>query len=155
MKIFSDDILPNMKINDKFIASKDFGFGCAGRNITPSFSLSDVPKEASELAFTVFDPDAPTGCGFWHWILVNIDKNISEINESVVRGSLQIRNDFGVYNYGGPCPPEGDKAHNYHFCLYALHTPIEASPNTPAAQIGFQLNFKTQAKASIIALYGR
>ena len=70
-----------------------------------------------------------------------------------ISNSLQIRNDFGSYEYGGPCPPKGDKPHRYFFTLYGLKDKIEAHADTPAAQIGFQLHFKTVEKATLLALF--
>ena len=155
MLLRSTDITTGGFINDRFVASENFGFGCSGGNETPNFEWQEIPRETKELAFTMFDPDAPTGCGFWHWIVVNIPAHSTNLDESTLKLSKEIRNDFGEYGYGGPCPPEGDLPHRYIFTLHALSTPIEASKDTPAAQIGFQLNFKSIEKSSILGIFGR
>ena len=155
MLLTSKDIISCEFISDRFIASESFGFGCSGNNETPIFAWEDIPASATELAFTMFDPDAPTGCGFWHWLVVNIPTGAMTLSEETLKISKEVRNDFGQYGYGGPCPPEGDLPHRYIFSLYALSENIEATKETPAAQIGFQLNFKTILKSSILGIYGR
>ena len=89
-----------------------------GKNINPSFKWSNIPKETKSLAFSVEDPDAPKGL-FCHWILINIDKNINEINQNSFVGK-PVKNNFGLYKYSGPNPPKG-QIHNYHFVIYALN----------------------------------
>ena len=155
LKLSSKDIITGGLIAEKFVAGEKFGFGCAGNNEIPIFWWRDVPADTKELAFTVFDPDAPTGCGFWHWIVINISPKATRLDAAPLQTAKQLRNDFGTYEYGGPCPPAGDLPHRYLFNLYALSDRIEATKDTPAAQIGFQLNFKTIAKASVLGLYAR
>jgi len=88
-------------------------FGCEGGNISPSLSWSGAPADTKSFAITVYDPDAPTGSGFWHWVVFNIPSSTTSIpkdagNEKkklMPKGVIQSRTDFGTDGYGGPCPP--------------------------------------------------
>ena len=155
MILSSPDFKDGGFLENKFSLSTDFGFGCSGKNIRPHLRWENVTGETVELALTIFDPDAPTSCGFWHWILVGIDINFTETSVECISNSLQIQNDFGSYGYGGPCPPENDPPHRYFFTIHGLKNKIEAHKDTPAAQIGFQLHFKTIEKATLLGLFKR
>ena len=152
------DYLPN-----DFILSADFGFGCAGANKSPHLRWSGGPAEAKSFAVTCYDPDAPTGSGFWHWLVVNIPANVSELAESagsaggkLPAGALQTRTDFGAPGYGGPCPPEGAHPHRYLFTVYAVQADkLDVKADTSAAIVGFNLHFNTLAKAEIMGLFKR
>jgi Raf kinase inhibitor-like YbhB/YbcL family protein len=146
-----------------FILSADFGFGCAGGNQSPHLKWSGAPAGTKSFAVTCYDPDAPTGSGFWHWLVVNIPANVSELalgagsaGGKLPAGSLQTRTDFGAPGYGGPCPPEGDHPHRYLFTVFAVGVdslPVKA--DTSAAVVGFNLHFNTLAKAGIMGLFKR
>ena len=155
MRLFSPDFKDGDFLKNKHSLSMDYGFGCSGKNIRPHLKWEKSSVKVEEFAITIFDPDAPTQSGFWHWILVNISKGYSETSIACTSNSLQIQNDFGSYGYGGPCPPKGDKPHRYFFTVYGLKDKIEAHADTPAAQIGFQLHFKTIKKASLLALFNQ
>ena len=145
------------------ILSEAYGFGCAGGNLSPQLSWSGAPEGTRSFALTCFDPDAPTGSGFWHWVVVNIPSDVTSLalgagsaDGTMPAGALQTRTDFGAPGYGGPCPPEGDHPHRYLFTLHAVGLdalPVEA--DTSAAVVGFMLNFNTLAKASLMGLYKR
>jgi Raf kinase inhibitor-like YbhB/YbcL family protein len=152
------DYLPN-----DFILSADFGFGCAGGNKSPHLRWSGAPAEAKSFAVTCYDPDAPTGSGFWHWLVVNIPANVSELAEGagsdggkLPAGALQTRTDFGTAGYGGPCPPEGDHPHRYLFTVFAVNADkLNVNADTSAAVVGFNLHFNTLARAEIMGLFRR
>jgi Raf kinase inhibitor-like YbhB/YbcL family protein len=146
------------------ILSSDFGFGCAGGNQSPHLAWSGAPAGTKSFAVTCYDPDAPTGSGFWHWLVVNIPSTVTELalgagdakSAKLLQGALQTRTDFGAPGYGGPCPPPGDHPHRYLFTVFAVSAdslPVKA--DTSAAVVGFQLNFNTLAKAAIMGLYKR
>lgn len=145
------------------ILSQEFGFGCAGGNRSPHLQWSNVPDGTKSFAVTCFDPDAPTGSGFWHWVVVNIPATTTELaldagnpkSGLLPKGALQTRTDFGSAGYGGPCPPEGDHPHRYLFTVHAVKGELSANADTSAAVIGFQLHFNTLEKAAIMGLFKR
>jgi len=137
------------------------GFGCSGANISPQLSWKDVPKGTKSFAITVYDPDAPTGSGWWHWVVVNIPADVTSLpsgasGKAMPKGALEILNDYGIVGFGGACPPKGDKPHRYIVTVYALDVPkldLKSDANDPVA--GFMINAHTIAKASLISYYGR
>jgi len=146
------------------ILSADYGFGCEGGNKSPHLAWSGAPAGTKSFAVTCFDPDAPTGSGFWHWLVINIPPDVTEVpldagNRSaskLPKGALATRTDFGAPGYGGPCPPAGDHPHRYLFTVFAVGSEsLQATADTSAAVIGFQLHFNTLAKAAIMGLYKR
>ena len=139
-------------------------FGCTGKNISPELHWSGVPEGTKSLALTVYDPDAPTGSGWWHWIIYNIAPRVmglaagaGDVNAKLApAGSLQSRTDFGSVGYGGPCPPAGDKPHRYIFTLFALDVAqLDLDANATAALVGYNLNAHAIGKAQMTVLFGR
>jgi Raf kinase inhibitor-like YbhB/YbcL family protein len=123
-----------------------------------------APPATKSLAVTCYDPDASTGRGFWHWLVVNIPPNVTELaldagnprNPKLPPPALQTRTDFGTPGYGGPCPPAGDHPHRYLFTVFAVGVDsLPVNEDTSAAVIGFQLHFNTLAKGAIMGLYKR
>ena len=140
------------------------GFGCSGKNISPALRWSGAPSGTKSFAVTVYDPDAPTGSGWWHWVVYNIPASTTELPEGagttdgkgLPAGAMQGRTDFGSAGFGGACPPKGDKPHRYIFTVHALKTDkIEVPADASAALVGFMLNANRLAKASFEARYGR
>lgn len=140
------------------------GFGCSGQNISPQLSWTNAPQGTKSFAVTVYDPDAPTGSGWWHWVIFNIPASVHSLasgagnpEKGLAPGdSIQSVTDYGQPGFGGACPPEGDASHRYIFTVYALGTealPLDATASP--ALVGFYLNHNSLAKASIIAYYGR
>ena len=161
LSLTSPDIKPGAKIADEQVFNS---FGCTGKNVSPALSWSGAPKDTKSFALNVYDPDAPTGSGFWHWVVFNIPPDVTSLNkgagdpksDAAPKGAVQSRTDFGVPGYGGPCPPKGDKPHHYHFTIYAVDVDkLDADENATAAVIGFNLHFHTIAKTEFIGLYGR
>ena len=155
----SDDLSGQLTETQVFL-----GFGCNGKNISPSLKWVDAPKNTKSFAFTVYDPDAPTGSGWWHWVIFNISSDINELKGDAGNlqkslapaGSIQSITDFGKPGFGGACPPEGDKPHRYIFTVYALSVAkLDLDEKAPPAMVGFFLNQNAIAKASLIAYYGR
>jgi Raf kinase inhibitor-like YbhB/YbcL family protein len=139
-------------------------FTCTGKNISPALTWKGAPAATKSFAVTVYDPDAPTGSGWWHWVVFNIPPSVTSLPKNAgdmkanltPAGAIQGRTDFGGPGWGGPCPPKGDKPHHYTFTVYALDIDhIDADANTSAAFIGYNVHFHTLAKAKITATYGR
>lgn len=136
------------------------GFGCIGENISPELSWKDAPKGTKSFAITAYDPDAPTGSGWWHWIVFDISKDKFTLptgfGNSESKNAIQSITDYGKSGFGGACPPIGDKAHRYVFTVYALDIEtLGLDKNANPALVGFYLNSHTLAKASLISYYGR
>jgi Raf kinase inhibitor-like YbhB/YbcL family protein len=164
MKVISNSFKDGDYLGQDHILSKDYGFGCGGGNRSPHLKWEDVPPGTKSFAVLCFDPDAPTGSGFWHWVVVNIPANVTELpldagnpaSGKLPAGALQVRTDFGKPGYGGPCPPEGDHPHRYLFTVHAVSLDkLPVSADTSAAVVGFYLHFNTLAKASLMGLYKR
>lgn len=133
--------------------------GCNGQNHSPELHWSYAPANAKSFAVTMYDPDAPTGSGFWHWVIVDIPANISQLKQGAgdlksklaPTGSLQSANDTGTAGYQGPCPPESDAPHRYIITVYALNTvKLGTNSGSTAALTGFMLNKAAIAKALLI-----
>lgn len=153
----SGDMIGQMSINQVFN-----GFGCRGKNISPEFEWENVPKGTKSFAITIYDPDAPTGSGWWHWVVFNIPKSTKKIvsNASALnllpKGTIQSKTDFGKNEFGGACPPKGSKAHTYIATIYALDVEkLGVDKNAAPALVGFMLNSHTIEKSSIVAYYER
>jgi len=140
------------------------GMGCTGKNLSPALKWSGAPSGTRSFAITVYDPDAPTGSGWWHWVVYNIPATVNELPEGagtpdgkgLPAGCVQGRTDFGIPGFGGAAPPPGDKPHRYIFTVYALKTDkIDIPPDGTAAQVGFMINATKLGAASFTAMYGR
>jgi Raf kinase inhibitor-like YbhB/YbcL family protein len=157
---------PDLKPGATIAAEQVFkGFGCTGGNMSPALSWSGAPAKTKSFALTVYDPDAPTGSGWWHWVIFNIPANVTSLPKNAgdlsaklsPAGAIQSRTDFGPPGYGGPCPPPG-KPHRYFFTIYALDVdklPDAESDSASAALVGFDVHAHTLAKAELMARYGR
>jgi Raf kinase inhibitor-like YbhB/YbcL family protein len=140
------------------------GFGCTGKNISPQLLWKNAPVGTKSFAITVYDPDAPTGSGWWHWVVFNIPATVTQLpadagnpaKELAPKGSVQSVTDYGKPGFGGACPPVGDKPHRYIFTVYALKVErLELDNTSPPAMVGYYLNQNALAKASLISYYGR
>ncbi len=140
------------------------GFGCDGGNVSPALHWSHEPKGTKSFAVTVYDPDAPTGSGWWHWVIFNIPASIHELASNAgnpasglaPQGSVQSRTDYGTVGFGGACPPQGDKPHRYQFKVFALDVEhLDLGADSSAALVGYMLNAHKLGTAQIEARYGR
>jgi len=163
MKLGSAEVKNGATIPDEQVFNS---FTCTGQNISPSLSWTGAPKDTKSFVVTVYDPDAPTGSGWWHWVVINIPASVASLPKNAgdpkanltPAGAMQTRTDFGAPGYGGPCPPKGDKPHHYHFTVYAVDEDklgFAQNDQASAALVGYELHFHTLAKASFVATYGR
>lgn len=138
------------------------GFGCSGENKSPQLSWKNAPEGTKSFAITMYDPDAPTGSGFWHWLVFNIPSDTHQLVTDagnlklnlLPKGAVQSITDFGIKGFGGPCPPKGHGFHQYIITVYALKTDkLKLDENTNPAIVGFNLWNETLSKASIMVYY--
>lgn len=140
------------------------GFGCTGGNRSPALSWSGAPAGTESFAITMYDPDAPSGSGWWHWILFDIPPAATDLAEgagapgstAAPGGSVAGPNDFGSTGYGGPCPPAGSGAHHYQITVFALDVAkLDVPKDASAALIGFNLNAHALARARLTVPFSR
>ncbi|MBU1620862.1 MAG: YbhB/YbcL family Raf kinase inhibitor-like protein [Gammaproteobacteria bacterium] len=137
------------------------GFGCDGPNLSPALNWQNAPAGTQSFAITVFDPDAPTGSGFWHWLVLDIPATVTSLaqgagNGQLPKGSRSFNNDYGIKEFGGACPPEGHGMHRYQFTVWALpETTLAVPDGASAAVVGFMLNATAIGKATLTATYAR
>lgn len=157
----SPDIPVNGVIPNRFEYD---GFGCKGANRSPTLRWRGAPAQTKSYAITVYDPDAPTGSGWWHWVVVNIPANVGALPADAGNGSganlppgaRQVRNDFGLSAWGGVCPPSGDRAHRYVFKLHALKVEkLELPADATAALAGYMINVNAIGTATFVSSYQR
>ena len=155
----SKDLGGEATVNEEFN-----GFGCTGENQSPQLSWKNAPEGTKSFAVTMYDPDAPTGSGWWHWVVFDIPSNTNELVSGAgniklnltPEGTVQSITDYGANGYGGPCPPEGHGLHQYIITVYALKTDkLGLNESTNPAVVGYYLWNNTLAKASIVTYYQR
>ena len=160
-KLTSPTIKPGSTLSEAQVFN---GFGCTGKNVSPTLKWSGAPAGTKSYALTVYDPDAPTGSGWWHWVVYNIPASANELAEgagtadgkALPAGSAQGNTDFGAPGFGGACPPKGDKPHRYIFTVYALKTDkLDIPAGGTAALVGFMINANKLGSATFTAKYGR
>ena len=137
------------------------GFGCTGGNTSPALSWSGAPAGTKSFVVTVYDPDAPTGSGWWHWVAFDLPASTSGLARGagtaggMPAGAVQARNDYGKAGFGGACPPPG-APHRYIFKVTALKVEkLGVDADASAALIGFMTNANALGSATITATYGR
>ncbi|MCB0765020.1 MAG: YbhB/YbcL family Raf kinase inhibitor-like protein [Flavobacteriales bacterium] len=140
------------------------GFGCSGQNVSPQLSWVNAPEGTKSFAITMYDPDAPTGSGWWHWTLFDIPAAVSSIpsgasdpaKKALPKGAIEGLTDFGTAGYGGPCPPPGHGLHRYVITVHALDVEsLGLDEKAGAPIVGFTINQHLLGKASIVFYYGR
>lgn len=156
---WSSSLKPGEKVPESYVFN---GYGCRGKNISPSLEWSKAPQGTKSFAITVFDPDAPTDHGWWHWAVLNIPPDVNKIEEGasnkglLPKSAVEVVTDFGIAHYGGPCPPKGDRPHRYVFTVYAMKKDkLEVDKKLKAEDIKKSIEENSLDKASFTVNYGR
>jgi Raf kinase inhibitor-like YbhB/YbcL family protein len=138
--------------------------GAGGEDRSPQLSWSGFPEGTRSFAVTVYDPDAPTGSGFWHWAVANIPASVTELDAgagdrsgcALPEGAVQVRNDAGFPGYVGAAPPAGDGPHRYFVVVHAVDTDaLDVDADASPAVLGFNLFSHTLARATLVGTYTR
>ena len=158
-------VLESPDLSDRLSLEQVYdGYRCGGKNISPELHWRGEPKGTKSFAVTMFDPDAPTGHGWWHWVVANIPASVNSLprgagdpdGKGLPEGAVQTFNDFRKPGYGGACPPKGDKPHRYIVTLYALDVEkLPVTAKTSPARAAALIEKHAIAEASLVSRYGR
>ncbi|MFE3560639.1 YbhB/YbcL family Raf kinase inhibitor-like protein [Streptomyces sp. NPDC059193] len=149
----SADLAPGADLGDAQVL--------AGGNVSPQLRWEGFPEGTKSFAVTCFDPDAPTGSGFWHWVLFDLPVSVTELPagagggkfEGLPAGAVHVRNDYGTKDFGGAAPPAGER-HRYVFTVYAVdQEKLGPGEDVSAAVVGFNLRFHALGRAQLIGEY--
>src|SRR3954447_11342023 len=157
--VTSTDVADGEKLGDDQVSDI---LGAGGKDVSPQLSWTGFPEGTKSFAVTVYDPDAPTASGFWHWAVANIPVTVTELpagagdkdGSGLPDGAVQLRNDGGFAGYVGAAPPSGHGAHRYFVVVHAVDTEnLDVAPDTTPAVLGFNLFFHTLARATMVVTY--
>ncbi len=161
LAVTSDDIADGQELPHAFRADI---MGMTGDNLSPHLAWAGAPSETQSFAVTCFDPDAPTGSGFWHWVLFDLPASAHELPrgagsrsmEGLPSDAIHARNDTGALGYIGAAPPDGHGEHRYVFAVHAVGIPkLGLDETATPAYVGFTLTFNTLARGLLTALFSR
>jgi len=157
--VTSDDVAHGELMSNNHVYNS---FGMSGENISPQLSWSGFPAATQSFAVTIFDPDAPTGSGFWHWLVIDLPATTTSLpagagagDLSLPEGAFHVRNDYMSKDFGGAAPPQGDPPHRYVIAVHAVDTgKLGIDSDVSPAVAGFNLRFHTIGRGLLIPVYG-
>jgi len=158
--VTSDDVADGQPLDEAHVA--DANYGLSGGNTSPHLRWDGFPPETRSFAVTIYDPDAPTGSGFWHWVLFDIPADVTELPRGAgtggksdrPAGAKHARNDVGNLEYVGAFPPAGHGPHRYVIAVHALDVDnLGPDESASPAYVGFNLGGHTLARAVIVPTY--
>ncbi|WP_025273354.1 YbhB/YbcL family Raf kinase inhibitor-like protein [Haloglycomyces albus] len=148
-EVTSTDISDGETLADKHTAT--------GGDVSPQLSWSGFPSDTAAFAITCFDPDAPTGSGWWHWLAHNLDASVTSLDtgaaDNMPDGVVQLRNDSGSTGFAGAAPPPGDIPHRYIFAVHALKQKVDIDPGASCAVGSFNIIFNVLARGFLTPVY--
>jgi len=156
-------VVSNSVVDGRFASAQYANvFGCTGKNVSPHIAWQGAPQGTKSFVVTVYDPDAPTGSGWWHWVTANIPASVTELKEgagstagSMPAGALPVRGDTGLPGFTGPCPPTGE-VHRYVITVNALKVDkLELPAQVTPAMLGFMTLSASLGKAQLTVLGSR
>jgi Raf kinase inhibitor-like YbhB/YbcL family protein len=153
---------PGYKPEDRVHSEQVFNdLGCTGGNLSPALAWKDPPKGTQSYLLTFYDPDVPSGSGWWHWVVYDIPANATGVPAGVVHGrglpigAKEARTDLGIPGYGGPCAPPGE-THRYVFTLTALKVGmLDVPADSSAARIGYTAHLQSLGTATLTLKFGQ
>jgi Raf kinase inhibitor-like YbhB/YbcL family protein len=157
--VTSNDVRDSEKLS---MAQVSGIFGAGGEDVSPHLAWSGFPEGTKSFVVTAYDPDAPTASGFWHWAVVDIPANVTELprgagdkeGSGLPAGAFQLSNDAGIAQYVGAAPPAGHGKHRYFFVVHAVDVEsLGLDQNARPAYLGFNLFFHTLGRAMIVPWY--
>jgi Raf kinase inhibitor-like YbhB/YbcL family protein len=155
-ELSSTDIADGQPLNKPQVSGI---FGAGGEDVSPQLSWSGAPEGTQSYAVTVYDPDAPSGSGFWHWAAFNIPADVTELasgasGKAMPEGAVELKNDGGTVGYIGAAPPPGHGPHHYWTVVHAVDVPsLDIPADASCAFLGFNLFSHTLARAILVPIY--
>lgn len=153
LRVTSADVTDGQPLKDDQVHARG--------NTSPQLSWEPGPEGTRSYTVTCYDPDAPTGSGFWHWVVVDIPADVTSLeagagagDDSLPTGAFHVRNDYGSRDFGGAAPPEGDRPHRYYFAVHAVGgEKLGVDGTVSPAVVGFNLTFQALARGVLVGTY--